>query len=375
MAELPIPAGHEGLTAQWLTAALREGGVIAAAEVTEARVEPIGAGRAFAGQPLRVRLRYDREEEGAPSSLVAKLPAVEPAMRRALSGLRWYESEIRFYDEVAARSDVATPRRYYTAMQPAGLDYVLLIEEVTSGVVGDQIAGATLAEAERVVDAVARLHAGWWDDRALDGFDWLARGAVRRIEAADFWAEFFERNWATTQRLMPGLLPDAVAPIAARLAQVYAGLVRASAQPPRTLLHGDVRLDNIFFSQHGLSADGETPLTFIDWQLVSAGRGPYDLAYFLGTNLPSELRAEHEEALLRRYHATIAARVPGSYSFDDCWRDYRLGLLLVFAFWVQTAGAPTYPAAGHPLRDAALTRISRALIDLDAAKLLTEAIA
>jgi hypothetical protein len=367
LAELTVPSDHEGLTAAWLTSALREGGVIAAAEVTEARVEPIGAGQAFAGQPLRVHLRYDRSEDGAPASLVAKLPAVEPAMRRALSGLRWYESEIRFYDELAHDSSIATPRCYYTAMQPAELNYVLLIEDVTSGAVGDQIAGATLAEAETVVDAIARLHAGWWDDPALDRFGWLARGAVRRAENADFWAIFFDRNWGTTQELMPGLLPDGIAPIATRLAAVYADLVRASAESPRTLLHGDLRLDNVFFA-----ADGEAPPVVIDWQLVSAGRGPYDLAYFLGTNLPSELRAEHEEALLRRYHATIAAR-DASYSFDDCWRDYRLGLLLVFGFWVQTAGAPTYPEAGHPLRDAALTRVSRALIDLDAAALLTEA--
>jgi hypothetical protein len=366
LANLSVPTDHESLTAEWLTAALRDSGVIATAEVTEVRVESIGAHQAFAGQPLRVHLRYDHAEGGEPSSLVAKLPAVEPAMRRALSGLRWYESEIRFYDELAHSSQIATPRRYYTAMQPADLNYVLLMEDVTIGEVGDQIAGATLADAETVVDAVARLHAGWWDDPALDRFGWLARGAVRRIENADFWAAFFDRNWGTTQQLMPGLLPDEVAPIAARLAEVYADLVRASAESPRTLLHGDVRLDNIFFV-----AGSEAPPTVIDWQLVSAGRGPYDLAYFLGTNLPSELRAEHEEALLRRYHATIATR-DGSYSFDDCWRDYRLGLLLVFGFWVQTAGAPTYPEAGHRLRDAALTRVSRALIDLDAGALLAE---
>jgi hypothetical protein len=372
LAELSVPTDHQGLTAEWLTAALRAGGVISAAEVTEARAEPIGADQAFAGQPLRVHLRYDHSEDGSPSSLVAKLPAVEPAMRRALSGLRWYESEIRFYNEMAHSSQIATPRRYYTAMQPADLNYVLLIEDVTTGEVGDQIVGATLAEAETVVDAVARLHAGWWDDPALAAFDWLAHGAVRRTELADFWAEFYQRNWSTTQELMPGLLPDGIAPIATRLAAVYSDLVHASAESPRTLLHGDVRLDNIFFSKHGFAANSEAPPIVIDWQLVSAGRGPYDLAYFLGTNLPSELRAEHEEALLHRYHATIAATDPG-YDFDDCWRDYRLGLLLVFGFWVQTAGAATYPEAGHPLRDAALTRVSRALIDLDADALITEA--
>ncbi|MDP6605888.1 MAG: phosphotransferase [Dehalococcoidia bacterium] len=373
------PDDASGLTAEWLTTALRHGGLIEAASVTAAVVEPIGTDQAFAGQPWRVRLSYDRPTDkggadaGAPATLVAKLPAVDPAMRRALSGLRWYEAEIRFYDEVAPLADILTPRRYYTAMQPDERNYVLLLEDVTAGTVGDQIAGATLAQAQTIVDHIARLHAQWWDSPMLDAFDWLARGAVRRAEAAEFWAGFYQQGWPVARDLMSARpdppLPDGIDTIAERLASAYAALVRESAESPRTLLHGDCRLDNVFFPDAGPSPAAAAPVTFIDWQLVSAGRGAYDLAYFLGTNLTPDVRRAHEEALLERYHAVIVERDPG-YGLDRLRSDYGLGLLLVFGFWVQTAGAATYPEAGYPLRDAALGRVSRALLDRDAGALL-----
>ena len=149
------------------------------AAVVEASVATIGADQAFAGQPLRVTLRYDSNQPDAPTTLVAKLPATALPMRRALSGLGWYETEIRFYEEIAPNFGTRTPRRYFTAMEPDDLNYVLLMEDVTSGTVGNQIAGASLHQAEIAIDELARIHAAWWNDRRLD--DLHAADASLRI--------------------------------------------------------------------------------------------------------------------------------------------------------------------------------------------------
>jgi len=380
---IAVPSGPDALTPEWLTDALRAGGVITRARVTEARIEPADEGRAFAGAPVRAWLTYDRDDEGAPPSLVTKFAAAEPRMRGALSGLRWYESEIRFYEELATDSEIRTPRRYFSAMDIDQLDYVLLIEDVVWGDVGDQIAGGSLAQATVVVEHVARLQQQWWEHPRLDGLDWLASGAARRVEGAGGWQSFYRRGWDILGELMPGLTGGEVRSVAERLGGVYAGILRASAESPRTLIHGDCRLDNIFFSRDSLSGQPAEPPTFIDWQLLSCGRGVYDIAYFLGTNFSPELRRTHELDLLRRYHAIISQpagdapdatpqRAGGEYDFEICLRDYRLAMMLVFGFWVQTAGAATFPAAAHPLRDAALERVSAALLDLDAGELLEE---
>ena len=377
VATLPVPSNPAELTGEWLTAALRAGGVISQARVTGAAVEAVGEQQAFAGQPVRVRLAYDRGERGAPASLIAKFPAEDPRMRRALAGLRWHETEIRFYRELAATSAIRTPRLYYAAMNPDALDHILLLEEVSSGRTGDQIAGGSLEQARAVVEQIARLHARWWQEPRLAELDWLAVGAVRRVQAAEMWQDVYRCGWATVREIMSGFFPSEVDRGAHRLGDRYADLVRASAEPPRTLIHGDCRLDNIFFSDAG--GDPAQPLTFIDWQFLSSGRGAYDIAYFLGTNVNTDVRREHEMDLLRRYHSALSERVAdpnaAAYDFEQCLRDYRLAMLLVFGFWVQTAGAPIFPQAAHRLRDVALERVSAAVIDLDAAALLDGAIA
>ncbi|MSQ41628.1 MAG: hypothetical protein EXR65_01130 [Dehalococcoidia bacterium] len=365
-----IPFGPEQLDAQWLTEALREGGALRDAAVREATIERIGAQQAFAGQTVRVRLAYDREEPAAPRTLVAKFPAADATLRRALAGLRWYESELRFYDQLAARSAIRTPQRLFSAMDRARGEYVLLLEEVTAGPVGDQLAGASAEQARIVVQQLARFHAGWWADPRLNALGWLAVGAVRRAQGAEGWQQYYGRAWPAVRPVARALLAagefERLDAIAGRLVCCYASIVRASAEPPRTLLHGDCRLDNVFFP-----ADRSPPV-FIDFQLLSRARGPYDLAYFLGTNLEPTLRRQLEDELLRTYHAAIATAAAGGYDLDACRRDYRLGLLLAFGFWVQSAGAGTFPAAARPLRDVALRRLALALIDLDAEALLAE---
>ena len=49
-----------------------------------------------------------------------------------------------------------------------------------------------------------------------------------------------------------------------------------------TVVHNDFRLDNMLFSD----AADRAPLTVVDWQTVGLGRGPGDIAYFLGSSFP-----------------------------------------------------------------------------------------
>ena len=75
MANLTIPDGPAELTPEWLTCALRQTGTIKDARVISVDARPTGAGVGFIGQVVRVTLCYDMGEEGAPRSLIAKLPA------------------------------------------------------------------------------------------------------------------------------------------------------------------------------------------------------------------------------------------------------------------------------------------------------------
>lgn len=84
----PLIDGPEGLTPAWLTAVLRASGRIDAAAVTSVDVKPVGNG--LLGLNLRLHLGYDREEPGAPRTLVTKLAAAGAESRATGAGLGLY---------------------------------------------------------------------------------------------------------------------------------------------------------------------------------------------------------------------------------------------------------------------------------------------
>ena len=245
-------------------------------------------------------------------------------MRRALAGLRWYETEIRFYRELAATSAIRTPRLYYAAMNPDALDYILLLEEVSSGRTGDQIAGGSLEQARAVVEQIARLHARWWQEprRGRAGLAGRGRGAARagRRDVAGRLPLRLGDGARDHVRVLPQRSGPRHPPPGGFATRTWCA---PALSPPRTLIHGDCRLDNIFFSDAG--GDPAQPLTFIDWQFLSSGRGAYDIAYFLGTNVNTDVRREHEMDLLRRYHSALSERVAdpnaAAYDFEQCLRE------------------------------------------------------
>ena len=79
-------------------------------------LQPIGAGAGFIGDILRVSLQYDGRNQGAPATLIAKLPTSDAKRALMSNAARFNEREIRFYRELAAESRVRTPQCYYADM-------------------------------------------------------------------------------------------------------------------------------------------------------------------------------------------------------------------------------------------------------------------
>ena len=90
-----VPKGLQDLTPQWLTQALRETGTIDRASVVSVEAHELAGHAGITGQLARLHLAYDLQEEGAPRTLIAKLPLV------ASTGIAWPGREVRFYREIA----------------------------------------------------------------------------------------------------------------------------------------------------------------------------------------------------------------------------------------------------------------------------------
>lgn len=105
------------------------------------------------------------------------------------------------------------------------------------------------------------------------------------------------------------------------------------ACPPATFLHGDLRLDQFFFAVE----PSDPPVTALDWQLSSIGRGAYDLAYFLSQSLATDTRRSCEEDLIARYAERLSERGI-DYAADELNRDCRLTTAWCFAYPVIGTG-------------------------------------
>ena len=83
------------------------------------------------------------------------------------------------------------------------------------------------------------------------------------------------------------------------------------AEGPRTLVHNDCRLDNLFFEHDG------TPV-FVDWQTVANARGTRISRCCSAAAWSRRTSRPVWERLVTRYHDSYCASGVHDFSFDDC---------------------------------------------------------
>src|SRR3954454_4796507 len=159
----------DALTPAWLTSTLAGSGVLDGASVTDVQLTPVGTGQMC--DSVRLALAYDRATT-APPSVIAKLPAADPTSRATALALRSYETEVRFYQQLAPVLPIRTPRVFHSDIDVATASFVLLLEDLAPARQGDQLAGCSPDEAVVAIDELVKLHAPMWDDPALTELEW-----------------------------------------------------------------------------------------------------------------------------------------------------------------------------------------------------------
>jgi hypothetical protein len=360
---LPFAIGD--ITPDWLTAAITEAGVLAGANVVAFRHESVPGGSGLFGTVERLVPEYDRPDAGGPASLIVKIPVAEEGPRSIGLALRLYERETRFYRDLAGRVPLATPRCYTAAMAPEGGRFVLLLEDLSGRRLGDQIAGWSVDEAEIAVAQLAKLHATTWNERALDKCDWLP--AANAPDLMGMVQGGYQQCWAPFAANFGDRLPAPLLKAGEALATTLPALLGTLTEPPRTLVHGDYRMDNMIF---GVKPQ-DPPFSIIDWQLVARARGVFDFAYFMAQGGDPIRRKDNEMRLLEAYHGLLAEGGVAGYSFDECLHDYRASILYGLVYIVISVGLlENADERMQHLFGTALERTIRAIDDLDATELM-----
>ncbi len=354
-----LPTTTSEITAEWMTHALRGSGTIGADVAVEGvMLDAAGAGVGFMGEVAKVGIVYGGGVTGGPSTVVAKFPTSSPEIRAMMHPTRIYEREHRFYQELAHQTPLRTPDIYHVTCEPAveSADerYMMLMEDLSSLTLGDQVVGVTPEQARAALVGLAAHHARFWNGVGLEGADFIPiiNGPLNQAGSPIYDAS------------LPGFMAafgDSIKPELAAFVAGYAIerplILDDLAAMPHTLVHFDFRADNLFFEHGGA-------VVVIDWQAISQGGGAADVGYFLSQNLSTADRREYEADLLHAYHDTLVAHGVENYAYDTLVADYRVGIRCGWMIPVLAVGSLDFTSErAVTLWTAVIERAQNALID------------
>jgi hypothetical protein len=331
-----LPSTAEDITADWL-------GTVLGARVDDVEVIQIGAGIGVSSALYRCTLRG----QGCPDHVVVKLPALDPAAVFTSTVLRMYIREAGFFARLAEDCPVRVPSGYHAAVDPDSSAFVVVMEDLCGLRAVDQVEGMGIGDAARAVDALACWQARWWDDAERLVVDGVAMSLGDPIYPAVLPTVFAE-GWEKVTGTGDIALAPAVREIGERFTEAIPGLLTALAEGPATLLHGDFRADNMLF-------DGDE-LVLLDFQLIGAGRGAYDLAYFVTQSLDPAVASQHEQDLFDRWIDGLSHNGVSSADRAQCWLDYRRAALFCLTY-------PVVASRGMDLDDPRQLGLVRTMMD------------
>jgi Phosphotransferase enzyme family len=300
------------------------------ASVGSLETETIGQGVGVLCQLARIKLSYRTDARG-PKSLVAKFPAAIEQTRGLARQFKFYERETRFYLHLAKEASLPSPLCLHAAHDILTDDFVLLLEDLGDRRLGDQLRGCSADDAFAAIRQIASFHAEWWESPKLRDIDWVPLGESDINKGG---MALYPIAWPLFLQQHGSALPDDFRRIGERLSDRVVGMLDRFKDRPRTLCHGDYRLDNMFFGVRPEHA----PITLVDWQIAIRTTGTYDVAYFVSQSLPPAVRQEIELALLRAYHDRLVELGVANYSFGDCIDDYRFTLMFCLSYPVIGGG-------------------------------------
>lgn len=325
----PIPTEFSEITPEWLTATLSAGGNLPAGRVTSVSTESFGEGVGLMGKIARLHVAYEGDDESAPASFVVKMPANPGPNRQMAVDYRIYEKEVWFYERLAARAPIRTPRVYHSEFNPANHDFILVLEDLSPAQVGSELVAPADDHVRVALREIARFHARWWDSDEVRELDWIPylNSPVYRQHT-----QLFAYGWPLWKEKFGPDASEYVLAAGERLGERLTEMQDELCSEPVTIMHMDFRLPNLFFP----GPRGGVEFAVVDWQPYARCRGLYDVGYFMAQSVPTEQRRRLEGEVIHLYHDTLVAHGVRDYSYERCFHDYRMGVMYTFLYSIGT---------------------------------------
>ena len=364
MARRPaIPAAPDDITLGWLRQALASSAGFEPSQLRAIHTEPVGYGRGLLGTVIRCHLEWSADSSPLPGSVIIKLRSQDRKTARIARILNLYRSEYVFYRRIRSLSGIRSAELLYGDFAPFSHRFVMVMEDLADLESVSQVNGASHVQAKSAVRVVARMHARYWnnvDHPALSSVpDYSTK--FRRLTQLGY-----QLNLGPTLDRFGNLFNPAMRRLAETYGTRVADHLAHMSGGPKTFTHGDYRVDNLFFVNHGAG-----DVVAIDWQNCGIHSGLRDITYFLSTSVTAETRRGIERDVVAEYHDALRGGGVDEYSFDDCWRDYRRVMLSCLIGPVFTCGSlDLKDEASRRTMEIGLSRTLAAIEDLDVVEFL-----
>ena len=359
-----FPIHPDQVTVEWLTSMLRGASALEPERsVSTFATSTIGDGISLLGLVQRVELTYDGPTE-APASVVMKFASPVEANRAIAMNTNMYQREIDFFTDIAPRIDMPLTRFYFAGMIPESGENTVVIEDLRAYRAGDQVAGIDADEARTIIDAFAPLNAAFWgktDQPLLDGCMRIDSSYVEPFLPGVF------GTWERGRDLFSDFITPDVLEALPHYVESMRDLHRMMGERTQTLVHGDVRLDNVMFGQD----PDQHPIVLIDWQAIMVSNPMQDVAYMLSQSMDTDLRRTHEEELIQYYRDRVTELGVEGYSIEQARADYDVAVLWIMCYPLIIGGVCD-PAnkRGRALAEVVLSRSTQTVTDRNLLALL-----
>jgi len=353
-AGLEVPGDWDAVTPAWMTAALQRR--CPGVEVDEVTVVGRDDGT---NRRARLGVTYSAGSGVGPEVVFVKAEGDHREVH-ARNGNLFNEPEL-FAAGVPLLVD--HPLSYHVVIDRPALDYVIVMEDVTrrGGDPRDSTRPLTLAQVERGVRDLARLHAAHWGlvPEAHPRLGWL-----QTWEPTEGWQAGLRRRIPAGLARGADVLPDLVAGRSTdELLALWVRAVRTYRTGAMTLLHGDAHIGNTYVLP-------DDRVGFLDWQVCRRGNWSQDLAYFVVGSLTVDDRRAGERRLVAAYLDALELPADQMPSGDEAWCRYRASHAYGLGIWLSTLGTDGYQR--HEVSLALAERYAHALVDGDTAAALDD---
>ena len=340
---MDIPVSADGITPEWMTAALSE-------NEPGLKVDSVEIVDVVAGACTKVRLALRTNRNDFPSTVMMKAPFE----RHSDTMMMMHRNEYHAYHDLVPTWDIPTAKCHYAGLTDDGRALVILEDLCLRDVKFLSLQHPISFDlAKKFLAHLAKMHARWWNSPEIEEqFPWLGHASSENMA---FYLDllmnpetFARYENAPRGAAMPRLLlnPELINQAHARMLELQSGLAC-------TINHGDMHLGNLY-----TDAQGEPG--FLDYQPV-VGPWSIDVSYFMIAGLDLLDRRRWQGALLQHYLDCLADNGITPPGFDEAWLAYRRYVPWGLLIWMLNSS--NFQTETN--NTAAATRFAMAMIDLD----------